>query len=550
MTTTSQEHTEEVVAESSQQNGTRLLQLMTDMSMQVDENITEVREVFNALNFTSDINESQLHILRQLEHLMLNIDLANTDLPSLFQWINLNLVSLANDLPNGAKLEHCHSSFFNVLTTQQPKVKIMAAVCSLYQSNVFTDAEKNQVTIHFIRQALEQYPPPVDDLSRFTPVGRFEGNGTDVGFYMYDDAWSGGGGGRRGRGGGGRRRSRPQDFDTGDVDISSQDLAYGGYGASSSFVSTDNTCDVNAARRRRRTDTAATMAAAAALSNVSGEIDAEYRDVDVLSLQIGEAGRASLKSLISQRCRELPVYKSRVAQIGQVKYAKLADLLRMAKECDLVPQVVALHKAHMSRPKQRPSQYSTTGCKSREGPAVPLMHAHHPFTHSPMLPSSYSHGNVRNLPVYSGSGGVSGYDQDYAYQTINENTQLYHSPTGIMHTHTHTHTPNYLQHDDNIRGDDTHPYGIIGSIEMGHPSTLLPISQNDNNTLPQSALQSHTHTHTVQPTVDIIDRENVGDTITRDSDVVGSTSEYTHTHTHTHTHTDAPLTGCVFESIA
>uniref|UniRef100_A0A0G4F4H0 Uncharacterized protein n=1 Tax=Chromera velia CCMP2878 TaxID=1169474 RepID=A0A0G4F4H0_9ALVE len=95
-------------------------------------------------------------------------------------------------------------------------------------------------------------------------------------------------------------------------------------------------------------------------------------DEDLAKIQIGESGRAQLKSLISQKCRAQPEMKACIQslELGKVKYACLLNLLKMV--CNLWTEVLQLQQLQSAAHQSSEGHGEETGGKEQ----LPRTHQH------------------------------------------------------------------------------------------------------------------------------------------------------------------------------
>uniref|UniRef100_A0A0G4I3U9 Uncharacterized protein n=1 Tax=Chromera velia CCMP2878 TaxID=1169474 RepID=A0A0G4I3U9_9ALVE len=361
------------------------IQLLYTLSKEIEQDSVEIQQLLSFLEQAD--GDCPFEAKEALALAIHHMDLHLVDIPGLFLWVSRTLGEMdANTLP--APLEECHSCLCTMLSREETKMKAVAAVCSSSHLKNITPRQTTSLLQHFIGKALKTYSkvytgerevrsPTVGSGGPRTPSRQAD---EDMGVGMGDCAGAAAAaasGASRGTPTPERvalRKRKPNPFTTGpqasylvgksrlpppDEEEDDEDFGDGdGEDVGEEDGSSGGKGQGAGVRKKKRGSplTAQVGMAQTAVEAAGGFTgDAltgfEMTDEDLAKLHIGESGRAQLKSLISQKCRAQPELKARILELGQVKYARLHDLLKMARACNLWPEVLRLHHLHITRPK-------------------------------------------------------------------------------------------------------------------------------------------------------------------------------------------------------
>uniref|UniRef100_A0A0G4F890 Uncharacterized protein n=1 Tax=Chromera velia CCMP2878 TaxID=1169474 RepID=A0A0G4F890_9ALVE len=360
----------------------------------------EIDEITRGLGYppnSAQHNLHQKHVTVELNHLMSYIDLQNTDVDGLFNWVNLNLMNLAYHFPNEQILHFCHSALLDFVAGEPVKVKSAAAICSLFQNGLITAAEKDALILHFLERSLREphnaaalAQPTVQDAKTKRTLKKKKADGTEV---EGDNAATDGGDETMGGAG---EADRPEGLGISLTEQMKRILRYAeargapmhaspeeenlqggpayvpegrGMPAGSPSMANAHAHNVSASKPTTRA-----KGAKKATRHPPGSPSAHHHHEhihrgpsgspvahihltgvlrDAFNVSIGETGRAALKTMLSHRCKTDPICKEKVMQIGQIKYAKLQELLQMAQACGLEREIQSLQRQHNDRTAHR-----------------------------------------------------------------------------------------------------------------------------------------------------------------------------------------------------
>uniref|UniRef100_A0A0G4HQ53 Uncharacterized protein n=1 Tax=Chromera velia CCMP2878 TaxID=1169474 RepID=A0A0G4HQ53_9ALVE len=351
-------------------------------------------------------------ILEELTYLMGHIDLFTTDVVGLFQWASGHVMSWAHHFPNRHILRVCHSALFSSLTGDRWKLKSLAATCSLFQNKLITPVERDRLILNLLERAVgsphththrqrQTQQAALDGDSSACSVVPGAGEGMDVrGGPLKRTRMGEGGQGdeekekgkEQGDVGSSEGIGLRQSID-GQIHTGLSGLPYSGRSGHADREewgekpNEDQAADLRGESSDQLERIFLHAAAKGAplhaepLDDDAGEcpspIPPSPADDDLsppshsslrgpsgraLSLMgrsagsggVGLQGRAALKTMLSEKCRQNPKCRDRVLRINQIKYATLPQLIQMAMICGLEAEVRALQRQHASRTTRRP----------------------------------------------------------------------------------------------------------------------------------------------------------------------------------------------------
>uniref|UniRef100_A0A0G4HFD8 Uncharacterized protein n=1 Tax=Chromera velia CCMP2878 TaxID=1169474 RepID=A0A0G4HFD8_9ALVE len=124
----------------------------------------EIREMIRGLEYGENLDLHQKRVLNEFTYLLGSIDLEQTDLKGIRDWISSSWADLSPLFPIELRA-YCHDGLLGFISEQPVRVKSAAAICAMFQFGTVSEEEKDRFLLHFLQRFL-QAPGKPSSLSK------------------------------------------------------------------------------------------------------------------------------------------------------------------------------------------------------------------------------------------------------------------------------------------------------------------------------------------------------------------------------------------------